>query len=273
MSKTVYLQTKNDGQAFDGLVFAAFEGFSHLGYEPRFFTATDAAMGAVKPTPETPVVGTTDTVRAAWGRMGIASPAPIDYPEPLHGFLGRKVEKTTLGMLRVRALGNSLHALPDSPFPTFLKPASTQKLFTGYVANFHSDLTRVDHLPSETEIWTSDRYDWLTEMRVFVYQGKIIHAACYDGDPSIGPDRRFVQDAINRFQSSGKAPVAYTADFGLGRHYLDYRDPDIHGHTYLANTMLIEVNDFWAIGSYTLGTDDYARMLAARWQEVCQTPR
>ena len=43
-----------------------------------------------------------------------------------------------------------------------------------------------------------------------------------------------------------------------------YMDPN-------KGTTLTEVNDFWAIGNYTLSHSDYAEMLAARWAEVVNT--
>lgn len=57
-------------------------------------------------------------------------------------------------------------------------------------------------------------------------------------------------------QSYTKAPAGYLADFGLADE---------------GRTVLIEINDGYALGSYGLFYLDYAKLLAARWAELTGT--
>lgn len=57
-------------------------------------------------------------------------------------------------------------------------------------------------------------------------------------------------------QSYTKVPAGYLADFGL---------------TDEGRTVLIEINDGYALGSYGLFYLDYAKLLAVRWAELTGT--
>ncbi|WP_238996654.1 ATP-grasp domain-containing protein [Paenibacillus pinistramenti] len=52
------------------------------------------------------------------------------------------------------------------------------------------------------------------------------------------------------------APNGYAVDIGL---------------TDKGETLLIEVNDGYALGQYGLNTLDYAKLLSARWSELTNT--
>jgi hypothetical protein len=261
MPKIAYLQARGDGLPYDGLVFAAFDGFRHLGYDTQFITTRDVLNGDIEPTPETPVIGTIDRVRSMWGRMRVKTPAPLDYPECLRDYLGRAVERRTLGSVR-RDIAEltERHGHFD---PFFIKPADRHKLFSGFVWRERDDKYKVSHVEDAESVWVSKVTEFQNEMRVFVHEGKIVHACIYDGDPFVTPpDKGVVESAVRDYQASGTAPVAYAIDFASVKEGLWNRV-----------TVLVEVNDFWAVGPYTLATDDYARMLAARWHEVCETSR
>ena len=67
------------------------------------------------------------------------------------------------------------------------------------------------------------------------------------------PDPEVIRKAVQDYKT---APAGYSLDFGL---------------TDTGKTLLIEVNDGYALGSYGLFYIDYAKLLAARWAELTGT--
>ena len=77
------------------------------------------------------------------------------------------------------------------------------------------------------------------------------------------PHFTYVRDMFSNYLAIKKAvqeyktaPAGYSLDFGL---------------TDTGKTLLIEVNDGYALGSYGLFYIDYAKLLAARWAELTGT--
>ena len=62
-----------------------------------------------------------------------------------------------------------------------------------------------------------------------------------------------VNEMVDVFEKSTEAPSAYTLDVGITKEGL---------------TLLVEVNDMWAIGSYGLDGDTYALLCARRMKEI-----
>ena len=89
-----------------------------------------------------------------------------------------------------------------------------------------------------------------SEWRVFVVNGEIIGLSHYQGDHFVYPDSTTIKSAISEFKS---APAGYGIDFGV-----------------LSNgqTVLVEANDGYSLGSYSLNSVDYTRLLEARWAEL-----
>ena len=70
------------------------------------------------------------------------------------------------------------------------------------------------------------------------------------GDWRVHFDPQVIENAIAAYHS---APAGYAADFGV---------------TDTGETLLIEVNDGYSIGSYGLFPADYARLLSSRWAQI-----
>jgi hypothetical protein len=214
----------------------AWQGFEALDYE----TVWDPPRGTVY-TPDTPVVGSIQNVHGALREMGLRAPAPIDYPEALAPWFGRKVERTTIGeVMRSRA-------------PVFVKPCAC-KAFTGFVwTGSEGDHYTVMHLLDDGDgdpVWRSEVVDFRSEWRVFVHRGEVVGIRGYKGEPLGFPDAAAVRAMVAAWAG---APVAYALDVGV---VADGR------------TLLVETNDCYALGSYDLRSDVYARMLADRWREM-----
>ena len=132
----------------------------------------------------------------------------------------------------------------------FVKPVK-QKLFTGFVCEgTFNDQIRMGPYSETEECWVSDAVNFVTEYRCFVLRGDVLSARWYKGDWGVAIDRKRVLEAVEAWKG---APSAYTLDFGA---------------TDDGQTLLVEVNDGFSMGTYGLQPALYAAMLEARWQEM-----
>lgn len=210
--------------------------------------ASDLAAGALP-------VGSVEFVREAMRVAGLTEPAPMSYPMELDELLGRRVEPMPLERVRGTC---------------FVKPVQT-KLFTGFVWHASapdSDYTEHDleqlqalrSLPSATMVWVSSPVAFQCEWRYYVLEGSIIGAARYDpdgADDAPSPDGDTLRCAIQAMASMPSAPAAYALDVGV---------------LACGRTVLVEVNDAWAIGHYarSVTPQDYLRLLATRWRQIAR---
>lgn len=176
----------------------------------------------------------------------------LGYPKTLEPFLGRKIHLTTMGEVET------------TPFPFFLKPAIDVKLFTGSVCESKKQLDLVyfdKGVTKETPIYVSEPLNFVTEYRCFVHKGKLVGMKHYKGDFVIFPRIELVYEMIEAYTD---APISYTLDVGL------IRDEEFQKRfgPYSLKLVVVEVNDFWAIGGYGLDGKTYVRMLIDRFQEI-----
>jgi ATP-grasp domain, R2K clade family 2 len=94
---------------------------------------------------------------------------------------------------------------------------------------------------------------FLSEWRVFIAHGHVLGINQYQGDPFTFPNPNIMRLAIGAYTN---APAGYCADFGM-----------------LASgeTVLVEVNDGYALGNAGLLASLYAELLRARWVEMMQS--
>lgn len=111
-------------------------------------------------------------------------------------------------------------------------------------------MTEYSKLPAETEIICSEVIDFVSEWRCFVRYGEILDIRFYNGDPNKEYERKIIEASISDYE---EAPAAYSLDFGV---------------TTDGRTLLIEMNDGFAIGCYGLNEELYAKFLTARWAEL-----
>lgn len=247
MLRKVYIRHR-EGVPESVNFFAAFDGFRQLGVELASFEGFGDIEAIEDLGPEVGLCGYIGDVLASLKQLGVPAPAPLDYPEPLKPFLGREVRRSTMG--EVRRGGR-----------VFVKPVQ-HKLFTGRVFDDRdaADRLAVVIVPSDTPVWVSDVITIESEYRVFVLRGEIVGVKHYKGDWALAPVREVVNQTVKAYTG---APAAYSLDFGVRE--LDSGDkwtPDI------VDTILIEANDGFALGCYGLESTTYAKMMAARWEEL-----
>jgi len=187
------------------------------------------------------VAGYIGDVHRALTRLNRPIPVNVDYPGPLHHVLGRTVRRGILGDVRA------------SNTPVFIKPVK-HKEFTGFVwYNRLEDRRRIVTQPDDVEVWISDFVYFRAEFRSYILKNVILDVRIYKGDWSLAPNRRVVEDSVALMAQTKQAPWAYCLDWGVDES---------------GRTLLVEMNDGYAMGHYGLNPALYARMLSARWYEM-----
>lgn len=233
--KRVYLQ-KIHGEYVAPSVFTAMEGFRFLGYECVGFE--EAELSSLPVTATTPVVGWVRTVQSALQQIGVPVPPPIDYPESLRPWFGRNIEKVQLGTLRQRAETNC-----------FIKPVE-HKLFSGVEMIDPEDWDELRDFSDDTLVWKSSLVNFGTEWRCFIRQGRLVGIRHYYGDSWTSPHK---PDVMKMIKAWTDAPVGCSIDVGVLED---------------GSTVLVEVNDGFALGDYGLGTFTYVDLIKARWEQM-----
>ena len=190
------------------------------------------------------VFGGVAFAKRTFRRLGWTDPQLPSIPDEMQRIAGRSTWKSTIGEVRRRVSAGER---------TFFKPLPQQlKRFTGLVATRVGDLVSTASIPDETEVECADVIDICAEYRTFVLNGSIIDLRPYNGDPLLFPDPDIVRDAVAAWAS---APAAWAMDVAVTRQ---------------GETLLVEVNDGYAIGAYGLAPIRYAAMIDARWQQLRQ---
>lgn len=198
--------------------------------------------------PEVGLSGYIGDIHQGLRRIGRPMPESVDYPEPLRDFLRRGIQKTVMREVR------------RSPERRFVKPVE-QKLFTGLVWDFEkSTRLKLAHVPDDAPVWISEVIRLESEYRVFILDNEILDCRLYKGDWSMAPSKTDVKEMVDAMAPT--APRAYCLDVGVASWsgYLQSR----------TQTVLVEMNDGFAMGHYGLRPELYARMLSARWSEMAK---
>jgi len=238
--RRVYIQKdKKTGELVNENAFAAYKGFEYLGFEVEFYTE-NPPEGLLR---TDIVVGWIKSVKTGLKNLGIVAPGEIDYPEELMEFFGRKIWKS------------NLKNITDDDYPVFIKP-QIGKYFNGKLVTKFSDMIgfKYESISGGCDIWCSEPVNFLVEYRVYVRYGQILGSRKYKGDPFLAIDKEVVEKAITKFEN---IPTGCSMDFGL---------------TDDGRTLLVEVNDGYALGSYGLFNTLYAKLISARWSELTNTP-
>lgn len=188
------------------------------------------------------IVGGVGMIRKRLKTFDIEPPI-VDYPTELSEYLDRVITKDKLS-----------HIVNDPElWPIFIKSVD-QKVLTGKVITSTKDLVGLSFQDNDIDIYRSPVVDFKSEYRVFVRYGQILDVKHYWGNSLVFPDSKVIQRAIGDYTS---APDAYGIDFGV---------------TSDGKTLLIEVNDAWALGCYGLESHLYAKFLLTRWAQLTNTP-
>jgi hypothetical protein len=233
---------------FDDYVYLARQPLEDRGFEIVSFDGTflDDFIERTVFDENDILVGSVEATKAFWEAVGIQVPSYIGYPKFLEEFYNRTIKKTRFGKITVDDL------------PIFIKPAYDVKEFTGFVLEKSSTLYNIGMYYSgvnpNTAVYTSSPIDIISEYRCFVYKDELVGIKHYDGDFCTFPKTSTIYRIIDAYK--GKSPIAYTIDVGIVNNVTSEK------------TIIVEINDFWAIGGYGLDGKTYVRMLIDRFQEI-----
>lgn len=201
-------------------------------------------------TPAIPVGGV-EFVRAVAEAQGLTAALartwPGTYPARLYKYLRRSVWSQTWEEARAFA----------STHPVFVKPVRIEdiKRFTGTVIGGNRPISpEMETAPGTMPVWCATPVVFVSEFRVYIVHGKMVGIARYDQGESERvpePDHTVIASMLNDHLS---APAAYAIDVGVLN---------------TGETVLVEVNDGWALGYYPgVSPGAYKALLAARWHEI-----
>ena len=167
-----------------------------------------------------------------------------DYPKCLNKYLHRKIWESSIKDIKAELFNEYIIN------PIFIKPKNKLKKFTGFIIKSIDDLNKINNAGDSTKVICSEPVNFISEYRCPVINGEIKDLCYYSGDSNIKIDKSIVQKMVKEFLNS---PKAYCIDVGVLSS---------------GETALIEVNDAFSIGIYSMSKEVYAELLITRWNEI-----
>jgi hypothetical protein len=244
-------QVKQEASIFLAMVQAS-HWFWQRGYEVVRFEFEDIALGKLDDdllrAPEEMVVrGGVETIKELLRRAGRPSPPNLDLPASLQPWLGRRVWQTTLGDARALVDSNDFT-------PLHVKPLVHHKLFAGRVIRGFADLISTAAVPRDTPVLAQECVEFHSEWRASILRDRFLNVGHYKGDPLAFPSVDRMRAALAAF---AERPIGFGMDWGV---------------TSSGETLLIEVNDGYALGNYGVAGADYTALIEARWRQLMGLP-
>lgn len=189
-------------------------------------------------------IGSVEFIRKYMELSNIPEPDNISYPPQFDRFFNRNITKMQI---------------KDVPWNVFVKPVKT-KLFTGFFRlkpkiildrEFKTDFYR---LPPDTEVWVSEKMDFLAEWRLYISDYRVIGISRYDDkEPEYDVPQLFANEI--EICNTTNSVIKY-GSIDIGKTNSGYS--------------IVECNDAWALGLYkgSITDKDYVSMLWGRWGEI-----
>ena len=231
----VFVKTGDNGFPETETEFTAWQGFQELGFQPIFYESFSELSEC---RPDDLIVGGVSIITRKMQEYGIQIDE-YDYPEELAAYLGRRIWKDSL---------DSVLEKPEE-WPIFVKPVK-DKVFVGFVLRSENDVPRRRQAKLDEPVLCSELVHFDAEWRAFVRYGNIWDVRPYRGDWHKHFDSKILEEAVKAFKS---APAGYAMDIGVTEN---------------GQTLLVEINDGFALGSYGADPIQYAKLLSARWCEL-----
>lgn len=232
-----------EGDWLDDFVFITKDVFLNSGDIVVPFDGLDLPNSILKhgvdPTADI-CIGSVEATEVFFKICGVDTPKAISYPKKLRDFLGRIIKETTFDELGI-------------DYPYFVKPSEEIKLFTGDSVESDKDkatLIKYGNCKATTKVYRSELVNFVSEYRVFVSLGEVKGIRHYRGNPLILFDPILIPLMVEAYTD---CPLAYTLDIGV---------------TSDGRTLLVEVNDMWAIASYGLNPRDYTLLCVRRLKQI-----
>lgn len=244
---TCFVLTDPQGQIKDRDMLDLYDGYLELCQPVKFFKEFEVITNKELITKNDVFCGHVNICKQIWKNLGLKVPELNCYPPELKEHFGRNISKMEL--YEFRDMLKECEECWSVNTQYFVKPIAN-KLFTGYVCTNEHDLDKLT-CSKHTEVYVSSYVKFDAEFRAYVYKNKIVDVFRYWGDRwDLIIDKDTVDLMVSLVEN---APIFYSLDFGI----------DDKGRT-----LLIEINDGYALGNYGLGPKQYAEMSMARWKEI-----
>lgn len=231
----VYIKGLN-GIPIDDWGYCAYLGFKSKQVNITFYEDIEE----VPATKFNIVIGPIEDTISYWKRIGVEAPEALNVPLSLRAYTERYIVYTTMKGVRNK-----------TEFPFFIKPKKIKAFIPGVVKNEKELNIFFGTLSDDTEVMISGKVNFVSEYRCFIIGGEVKAVCHYLGDPLIFPDGEIIQEMANYY--SDCTSVGYSLDVGV----LDNGD-----------TVLVECNDGWSLGSYGCDPIIYTNLLTKRWFEI-----
>jgi len=225
-----------EGKPWNEECKAAYIGFKNLGIECVLFSTNEELD---KRNPEDVVVGGMLIMEHALRQNGI-KPDNYNYPEALAKYRGRKIR-----VIKIKDLWKE-------ELPIFIKPLE-EKAAKGVIVYSWKDASEYERFDSEADIMCSEVVNFVSEWRCFIRYGEILGIQLYNGNKNAECNVTIIEEAVKNYK---EIPAGCSLDFGV---------------TDDGRTLLVEMNDGFALGNYGLPEEKYAKLLSARWAELNNT--
>ncbi|MDO4459528.1 MAG: ATP-grasp domain-containing protein [Clostridia bacterium] len=183
-----------------------------------------------------------------FGKFGVKPRIP-DYPDVLVPFLGRKIWKDTINTI------SSDEKKWSAGY--FVKPTKS-KVFTGKIIKSLSDLVGCGNQDEDYEVLVSEPLEICGEWRCFITYDELVDVRPYgmllDRKSYLYQyDVNVLNSMMDEFRKWEERPMACSMDICVTKD---------------GRTLLVELNDAYALGCYGLPSISYAKLISARWSQL-----
>jgi ATP-grasp domain, R2K clade family 2 len=222
----------------------ALYGANDIGRKYVLYTTEDLLEGrldAMLRIPGSCAVGTVEFMQEVWKKMGVNPDVPMNSTAS-----GERM--TMLDARKIVESGGSIFVKPVVPKAYGMSGTLMSPEWPNCNANVPDSAELFAYVPFHKPI--------VSEWRCYVYDRQIVHVANYSGDIFQTPDWEVAKSAVK--SAGDEFPIAYTVDVAVLSDGV-FDDAD---------TVVVEFNDFWAIGNYGIDNRTYLRMLMARYNDI-----
>ena len=249
----VYLKTKFDNEMKMEIphsvnIANAMYGFRDMGAEIIPYHNIDEIYDRVNR--EDIVLDYIGQCNSIFSKFGVEPSIP-DYPDVLKPFLGRKIWKDTI---------NSISRSEEKwSAGYFVKPVRN-KVFTGKIISSISDLVGCGNYSEDYDVLVSEPLDICAEWRCFILYDEIVDVRPYGllldrnrKSYKFHYDSNVLDSMLEAFVKWDERPISCSMDICVTKD---------------GQTLLVEINDAYALGCYGLADVFYAKLISARWSQL-----
>ena len=240
MTYKIYIQAQN-GFPISDWAASAYFGFRQKQSDIYFFEDIEQ----VPVSKYVILIASIENTNVYLEKLRLPPKMSINIPQELISYAGREISFMTLGEFKKM-----------DKFPIFVKPNGRSKEFIAGVVDNKKVLEYAFYgIDDDRPVLVSEVVDFVSEYRGYVIGGELKGIKHYAGDFRMFPDMGVIDQAIKDYVTQ---PIGYSIDFGV---VIDVGNKK-------QDTLLIEINDGFALGNYGLNDVTYSTLLARRWIQM-----